>query len=154
MSLAVELADEAATRRLGARLAGLVGEGDLIALHGGLGAGKTTLARGLVSALMGTETEVVSPTFTLVQVYETPTVTVWHFDLYRLEAPEDLAELGWQEAEHGVALVEWPGHAGRHLPAWRLDLTLEHDGNGRIAHLEPHGEDWQKRLHGFQFRSS
>ncbi len=154
MILHFEMRDETVTRALGAALSGIIKPGDVIALEGGLGAGKTTLARGLVSALMGPDTEVVSPTFTLVQTYETPALTVWHFDLYRLEAPGDLTELGWDEAASGLALVEWPERAGRALPARRLDVRLESRQIGRIAHLEPHGEDWHERLHGFQLRPS
>lgn len=150
----VELHDEAATRALGAALAGLARPGDVIALEGGLGAGKTTLARGLVSALMGPDTEVVSPTFTLVQTYESPCLAVWHFDLYRLDSPRELTEIGWDEAASGLSLVEWPERAGPALPHWRLEVRLEPWHKGRIAHLEPHGEDWQERLHGFQFRPS
>jgi tRNA threonylcarbamoyladenosine biosynthesis protein TsaE len=154
MTQEMTLASETQTRALGAALATLVRTGDVIALEGGLGAGKTTLARGLISALMGCETEVVSPTFTLVQTYPTPGLEVWHFDLYRLQQAGELVEIGWQEAEDGLALVEWPAHAGKSLPAWRLDVRLEPQGNGRIAYLEPHGNDWQERLDGFQFPPS
>ncbi|NBC21184.1 MAG: tRNA (adenosine(37)-N6)-threonylcarbamoyltransferase complex ATPase subunit type 1 TsaE [Alphaproteobacteria bacterium] len=154
MTLRFPLPGEADTRALGAALAGHLRAGDVIALHGGLGAGKTTLARGLVCALAGKAIEVVSPTFTLVQTYEAPGLSIWHFDLYRLESPDELVELGWQEAEDGLALVEWPERAGPFLPAWRLDLRLEPQGHSRMAYLEPRGEDWHKRLDGFQFRPS
>ena len=150
-TLTLDLPDPAATTRLGAALALLLRGGDVIALHGGLGAGKTTLARGLIAALCGAQTEVPSPTYTLAQIYDAPDFTLWHFDLYRLESPDDVAELGWDEAASGVSLIEWPGSAGAHLPRWRLDLTLEVDGEGRIARLEPQGEDWQTRLDGFQY---
>lgn len=144
----VHLADEAATARLAQRLAPHLAAGDVIALHGGLGAGKTTFARALISTLMGTPTEVPSPTYTLVQTYEAGPLTIYHFDLYRLEDPEEVRELGWDETASGLALIEWPLKAGAHLPAWRLDLTLEQTADGRTARLEPHGEDWQSRLHG------
>lgn len=151
MSLSLALPDDVATRALGAALAPLLGAGDVIALQGGLGAGKTTLARGVVRALIGAETDVPSPTFTLVQTYATPNFDLWHFDLYRLEKAEDVLELGWEDTGDGVILVEWPDRAGPFLPARRLDIRLEETPNGRIAHLEPHGEDWQNRLHGFRF---
>lgn len=144
----VHLADEAATARLAQRLAPHLGAGDVVALHGGLGAGKTTFARALISTLMGTPTEVPSPTYTLVQTYEAGPLTIYHFDLYRLEDPEEVRELGWDETASGLALIEWPLKAGAHLPTWRLDLTLEQTADGRTARLEPHGEDWQSRLHG------
>ena len=140
------LASDGDTRALGARLALLLRRGDVIALHGDLGAGKTTLARGLIQSLLGHEEEVPSPTYTLVQMYEGPDFPVWHFDLYRLENAEDVQELGWDETQDGVALIEWPDRAGAHLPANRLDVFLEISGDGRRARLEPGGEGWQERL--------
>mgnify|MGYP000323389034 CR=1 FL=1 len=98
---------------------------------------------------MGQGVDVPSPTYTLVQTYEGPDCPIWHFDLYRLNAPDDVYELGWDDTQDGVALVEWPDKAGRLLPAWRLDVTLEMSGDGRRAILEPQGEDWQTRLDGF-----
>lgn len=146
MSREITLASETETRALGAKLAGCLIPGDVVALYGGLGAGKTSLARGLVHALLGPETEVPSPTYTLVQEYETESYLLWHFDLYRLETPDNVFELGWDETQDGVALIEWPDKAGAHLPTSRLDITLETDGNGRIARLEPQGEYWQSKL--------
>ena len=143
------LRDEAATARLAQRLAPQLKPGDVVALRGGLGAGKTTFARALISALNNAETDVPSPTYTLVQTYDTPGLTVFHFDLYRLEDPDEVMELGWEETMDGLALIEWPDKAGDHLPQWRLDLTLEQTVDGRTARLEAHGEDWQSRLHGF-----
>jgi tRNA threonylcarbamoyl adenosine modification protein YjeE len=142
-----------ATKALAEQLAPLLKAGDVIALHGGLGAGKTTFSRALISALIAQETDVPSPTYTLVQTYEAPDFPIFHFDLYRLDDPDDVFELGWDETQDGLALIEWPDRAGRHLPGWRLDLTLDLQTEGgaetRTATLEPHGEDWQKRLHGF-----
>ncbi len=147
--LEIYLPDEAATTRLGAALSGLLKAGDVIALGGDLGAGKTTLARGLIRALCGARTEVPSPTYTLVQAYDSNAVTLWHFDLYRLEKPQDIIELGWEEAGDDVMLIEWPGRAGPFLPGQRLELTLTAEEDGRIAALEPVGEGWQERIHGF-----
>jgi len=151
MEILFDLDDDAATRALGAALAGLLQTGDVIALHGELGAGKTTLTRGLVQALCGADEDVPSPTYTLVQAYDAPDFPLWHFDLYRLGRPEDVNELGWDDTQDGVAVIEWPARAGRYLPAARLDLTLEMHGEQRRARLEPVGEDWQKRLDGFRF---
>lgn len=142
-----ELPDLAATQALATRLTPLLMAGDVIALHGGLGAGKTTFSRALISALMQQETEVPSPTYTLVQTYEAPNFPVFHFDLYRLEDPSEVFELGWDETQNGLALIEWPDRAGEHLPTWRLDLSIEMIGENRTARLEPKGEDWQTRLH-------
>ncbi|MDJ0919734.1 MAG: tRNA (adenosine(37)-N6)-threonylcarbamoyltransferase complex ATPase subunit type 1 TsaE [Henriciella sp.] len=143
------LPDLAATEALAQQLAPLLKAGDVIALHGGLGAGKTTFARALISALMGEATEVPSPTYTLVQTYEGPDYPIFHFDLYRLEAPDEIEELGWDETQAGLTLIEWPDHAGDYLPKWRLDLFIDHAGETRTARLEPCGEDWQTRLHEF-----
>lgn len=147
-SLEFHLSDPAATARLAQRLTPHLKAGDVIALHGGLGAGKTTFARALISALRNAETEVPSPTYTLLQTYDGPGFPIYHFDLYRLENPDDVHELGWDDTMDGLALIEWPGKAGAHLPRWRLDLSLEETANGRTARLAPHGEDWQSRLHG------
>ena len=142
-----DLPDLAATTALAQKLAPHLRIGDVIALRGGLGVGKTIFARALISALRGEETEVPSPTYTLVQTYEGADFPIFHFDLYRLDAPNDVFELGWDETHIGVSLIEWPDHAGSHLPKWRLDLTLEITGDIRKARLEPQGEDWQTRLH-------
>jgi tRNA threonylcarbamoyladenosine biosynthesis protein TsaE len=90
-----------------------------------------------------------SPTYTLLQTYQTGLGFLWHFDLYRLKRPADVMELGWQDAEVGLMLIEWPQNAGAHLPSDRLDVTLTQDADGRRARLEPHGERWQERLHDF-----
>ena len=132
----VELADEEATLALGARLAGEARRGDVFALGGGLGAGKTTLARGFIRALTTPDEEVPSPTFTLVQVYETRKGMVWHFDLYRLEDPEEAWELGIEEAfADGISLIEWPERLSALLPARRRQVALEIAGDRRRARL-------------------
>lgn len=145
----IVLENDARTLQLGAALAPLLRAGDMVTLYGDLGAGKTTLSRGMIGALLGEGTEVPSPTYTLVQLYDAAAFTLWHFDLYRIETPDALVELGWQDTADGVALVEWPERAEGQLPRWRLDVSLEEHQGGRKARLEPHGEDWQKRLDGF-----
>ncbi|MBS0519392.1 MAG: tRNA (adenosine(37)-N6)-threonylcarbamoyltransferase complex ATPase subunit type 1 TsaE [Proteobacteria bacterium] len=136
-TFSLSLPDEAATGRLGASLARRLRAGDVVALEGGLGAGKTTLARAILRAAAGDPTLVVpSPTFTLVEVYDTPRGVFWHFDLYRLESPEQVFELGWEEARaDGVVLVEWPERLGPLLPRHRLTVTLTLDGDRRRATL-------------------
>jgi tRNA threonylcarbamoyladenosine biosynthesis protein TsaE len=134
----LSLPDEAATERLGAAIAGRLKPGDVVALLGGLGAGKTTLARAVLRAASGDPALVVpSPTFTLVEIYETPRGSFWHFDLYRLESAEQVLELGWEEARaEGVALVEWAERLGPLLPTDRLAVSLTPDGAGRRAEIE------------------
>ncbi len=132
------LADEAATERLGAALAARLRPRDVVALEGDLGAGKTTLARAILRAAAGDPALIVpSPTFTLVEIYETPGASWWHFDLYRLEQPEQVFELGWEDARaEGVALVEWAERLGPLLPRDRLTVRLAIEGEGRRATLE------------------
>ena len=131
------LANEVATESLGASLAARLKPGDVVGLKGDLGAGKTTLARAIIRAAANDPDLIVpSPTFTLVEVYETPRGTFWHFDLYRLETPEQVYELGWEEAlAEGIVLLEWPERLGRLLPK-HLSVILELDGDGRRALLD------------------
>ena len=122
------LPDEAATERLGRALAAQLRAGDAVALFGTLGAGKTTLARGVLRGL-GFAGDVASPTFPIVQTYETQP-PLWHVDLYRIEQPEELAELGLDEARLDAAmLIEWPERLPRLWPdALRLSLAIRPDG--------------------------
>lgn len=117
--------DEAETLAFGAKLAALLQPGDVVALTGGLGSGKTALARSVVRAFSPGE-EVPSPTFTLVQTYVTPSFAIWHVDLYRLSSAREVRELGLDEAldSGGVLLIEWPERGGDWLPDDRLDIAL------------------------------
>jgi tRNA threonylcarbamoyl adenosine modification protein YjeE len=127
-TMPIQLGDLAATDALGARIAAGLGKGDAVALHGDLGAGKTTLARAILRALSVTES-VPSPTFTLVQTYETPNLAVRHYDLYRIQSPREVDELGLEEAlEEGAALIEWPENAGNRLPGEALHVVLTTTG--------------------------
>lgn len=120
----MNLADEAATITAGKRLAKQLRPGDVVTLTGDLGAGKTTLVRGLLHAL-GHQGEVPSPSFAIVQPYEDVSPPVWHVDLYRLSDPADLAELGLDSLGDGILLVEWPELAGEGAWPGALRLTLE-----------------------------
>jgi tRNA threonylcarbamoyladenosine biosynthesis protein TsaE len=129
------------TAALGARIAGVLKPGDTVCLFGPLGAGKSTLARGLIRALTAADEEVPSPTFTLVQSYEGRGLTVAHFDLYRLRSAAEAFELGLDEAlETGAAVIEWPERLEGALPENRLDIELSIDGEARRARLTPHGD--------------
>jgi tRNA threonylcarbamoyl adenosine modification protein YjeE len=143
----IDLPDENATAALAARLAALARPGDVIALKGELGAGKTSFARAFIRARGGDEA-VPSPTFTLAQTYELLGGTVWHFDLYRLRAPEEVWELGIEEAfAEGIALIEWPERLGILLPPKHLLVTLEFGTkpSARRATLSGNGA-WAPRL--------
>lgn len=145
--LTLDLKDEAATAALGARIGRASRRGDVVALIGDLGAGKTTLARGLIRYMTGPETEAPSPTFTLVQTYASPILPVWHFDLYRLNDSREARELGLDEAVDGLAVIEWPERLGRDLPHARLEVRLSFAGDGRIARLVDLA-DWSGRIDG------
>ena len=147
-TLTLSLADEAATRALGASLARLARPGDVIALFGTLGTGKSTLARAFIRTLTTPDEEVPSPTFTLVQAYEAEPADLWHFDLYRLERAEDAFELSIEDAFlDGISLIEWPERLGHLMPRVRLDITLSTGENesARLATLTSHGQ-WDERL--------
>ncbi len=132
----IALPDELATKRLGAQIAAGLTTGETVALSGDLGAGKTTLARAILGAL-GVREMVPSPTFTLVQHYDTPGLPIYHFDLYRLEAESDIEQLGLGHAlASGAALVEWPERAGSRLPSDALYVEMDIVGeNSRRALL-------------------
>ena len=149
MIVVVNLPNEAATAALAGYLAALARPGDIIALRGDLGAGKTAFARAFIRARSTADEEVPSPTFTLVQTYPDADATVWHFDLYRLTAADDAWELGIEEAfASGISLIEWPDRLGRLLPPHRLEITLEFDRRpeARRAVIDG-GADWRARLH-------
>jgi tRNA threonylcarbamoyladenosine biosynthesis protein TsaE len=146
--LIIDLEDETATEDLAARVGSLLRPGDVVALRGDLGAGKTSFARALIQSLGDPDDEVPSPTFTLVQTYETPAGSIWHFDLYRLSGADEVIELGWDEVRaDGIALVEWPDRLGSLLPADRLDIqiTFGTSPSTRRATLTGHGA-WAARL--------
>jgi len=129
------LSDAAATLALGAKIGRVLRAGDSVALRGDLGAGKTTFVRGLVQSMLG-EVDVPSPTYTLVQSYDLPDYELWHCDLYRLETPEEAYELGLMDAMlDAVCILEWPDKLGDLLPSDALEISLEFDGDGRVATL-------------------
>ena len=147
MAFEVPLPDIAATQALAQRIAGRLQPGDTIALSGGLGAGKTTLARALIAAL-GHDGEVPSPSFAIIELYEPPAVRlpVVHADFYRVENPAELEEIGLEDYRQGAALIaEWPEHAGgfEHEPGC-LSIRFEVMENTRWAIVDP-GRDWLKR---------
>jgi tRNA threonylcarbamoyladenosine biosynthesis protein TsaE len=131
----LSLPDLAATERFAAQIAAAVRPGDAILLSGPLGAGKTAFARALLRAAAEDPTlEVPSPSFTLVQSYDTRRGTVHHFDLWRLDGPGALAELGWDDARDDIVLVEWPERLGALAPSDALNLAFElAEGEARLV---------------------
>lgn len=145
----IDLKDAEATAALGRAVAPRLEPGEAVLLYGPLGMGKSTLARGLIRALAGEDEDVPSPTFTLVQFYETDP-PVAHFDLYRLTRPEEAFEIGLDEAlDVGAALIEWPERLGddpaRALGPDRLTITLEERGEGRHATVSGAGA-WVEKI--------
>ena len=141
----VALPDIAAMEVFGARIAGLLEPGDVVALSGTLGTGKTTLARAILAAL-GHRGEVPSPTYTIIETYDGLRLPLVHADFYRLEDPAEVEELGLDDYRAGAALLaEWPDHAGGFAhEAGCLAIDLEKVGDGREAVVTP-GASWQSR---------
>lgn len=139
--------DENAMMRFGASLASILECGDVICLQGPLGAGKTTLARGLITQLCGAK-DAPSPTYTLVETYEASDLSLWHFDLYRLEEEKDVWELGLEESlDEGVSLIEWPERIASLIPenALHLEIVLDQSKHSRLLQLSG-GTQWCQRL--------
>ena len=133
------------TNKLGQTLARFARLGDCILLRGDIGAGKSAVARAFIRQLLGPDTEVPSPTFTLVQVYDLPNGEIWHTDLYRLTDTSEAVELGLIEAfEEAICLIEWPEILGDMVPKDALDIHLEARPDGHLATLT-FGENWATR---------
>jgi len=145
-SITLRLSTEDDTDHLGQTLARFAIGGDCILLRGHIGAGKSALARAFIRKLLGEHTEVPSPTFTLVQVYDLPSVEIWHADLYRLTDTQEAIELGLTDSfEQQICLIEWPEILGDLVPKTALDIELT---AGRDAHLATltFDDNWTHRL--------
>lgn len=148
----IEIPDIAATEALAQRLAPLLRSGDIVTLSGDLGAGKTAFSRALIRTLSQPDTEVPSPTFTLVQTYDVSGFEIWHFDLYRLGTPEDAFELDIEEAfATGVSLIEWPERLGNYMPQTRLEIRFSFGDTSSSRHVKITGiGGWAARLAAFK----
>lgn len=148
----IHLHGAAATTALAEALAPVCGAGDVIALTGEIGAGKSHFARALIRARLPLDQrhlDIPSPTFTLVQTYDADGLEIWHSDLYRLTHPDEVLELGLDEAfADALCLIEWPDRLGGDLPADALHLNLLPDAtaDGRVARLSATGGNWAGRL--------
>jgi len=130
------LTDEAQMLALGAKLIKPLSAGQTICLTGGLGAGKTTLARGMIQSVLG-NIDVPSPTYTLVQTYDMPDYELWHCDMYRLDRPEDGYELGLMDAfEEARCLIEWPDKLGSLIPEGALHIDIKFEDEARKITLD------------------
>ena len=139
------LADEQATLKLGAHLAGFLRPGLTIFLVGDLGAGKTTLVRGLLRGL-GFEGRVKSPTYTLVESYSVSSLYLYHFDLYRFKHEQEWLDAGFNELfnAQNICLLEWPERAMTLLPQADVEISLTHEGDGRRASIVSTEIDMEK----------
>ncbi len=153
-SYVVQLDDEAATLFLGEQLAAILRPGLTVFLYGDLGAGKTTLARGILKGL-GHHDKVRSPTYNLVEIYKLSELYLYHFDFYRFNDPLEWEEAGFREYfnQNSICLVEWPEKAGEFLHAADLKIWISYSGTGRIAELKAETEAgeqclsrWQKQV--------
>jgi tRNA threonylcarbamoyladenosine biosynthesis protein TsaE len=142
----LRLSSESDTAQLGETLAKYARAGDCFLLHGQIGAGKSALARAFIRSLLGPETEVPSPTFTLVQTYEFGDVEIWHADLYRLSDTQEAVELGLTDAMNDqICLIEWPELMEGLTPETALDIELAVASDCHLATLT-YGDNWCKRL--------
>ena len=148
-TLEMHLPDEAATRAFGARLARVIVPGLALYLHGELGSGKTTLARGLLRGL-GYQGRVKSPTYTLVELYTVSRLNLYHFDFFRFCDPSEWSDAGFREyfSHDAVCLVEWPEKAGNVLPPPAVEILLSTAASGRDALLTAHTQAGEKCLEG------
>ena len=137
---------EADTMAFAGCIAEMLADGDTVLLHGDLGAGKSVFARGVARAL-GVQGAMPSPTFTLMQIYDAPDFEIYHFDLYRLKSPDEIFEIGVEEAMYGgVCLIEWPERMAPYLPKNIFKIEILPEGAGRQVVITPGSPEKAERL--------
>lgn len=142
----IQLPTEESTAALGRAMAGVLRPGDTILLEGHIGAGKTAFARAFIRAHLGDAEDVPSPTFTLVQTYETDICEIWHCDLYRLTQPEEVMELGLDDAlTEGICLIEWPDRLGSLRPVDALTMSFAATAVGHEVYFQA-DDGWAGKL--------
>lgn len=144
----INIENQNQTEACAQQIAQIARAGDVIALHGTLGMGKSVFCRAFIRALTTPDEEVPSPTFTLVQIYDTDAAELYHFDMYRLETPDDCLELGIEEAfSDGISLIEWPSKIGTYLPWNCLNIEIAPGDNptARTITFSSQG-NWLDRL--------
>ncbi|NVK19853.1 MAG: tRNA (adenosine(37)-N6)-threonylcarbamoyltransferase complex ATPase subunit type 1 TsaE [Methylocystaceae bacterium] len=153
MTMKINIENQSQTELCAQRIAHISQPGDVIALYGDLGVGKSVFSRAFIRELTTDDEEVPSPTFTLVQIYEAEASEIYHFDMYRLESPDDALELGIEEAfSDGVSLIEWPSKLGNYLP-WdclNIEIAPGADDTSRVITLSSQGQ-WMSRLEEINF---
>lgn len=145
------------TRDIGRRLAAGLAPGDIVCFFGDLGAGKTTMIKGIAAGLKVKSDDVHSPTFTLMNVYEHGRVPLYHFDMYRIDCPEQLFDIGYDEFLYGggVSVVEWSEKFGRLLPSERLEIYLKHQGGDqRGIDIKAAGERYKRLVKNIEQRNA
>ncbi|WP_299421714.1 tRNA (adenosine(37)-N6)-threonylcarbamoyltransferase complex ATPase subunit type 1 TsaE [uncultured Shimia sp.] len=150
-SRTISLNSPAETQAFATQVATLLSPGDVVLLEGSIGAGKTHFARSLIQSLLPVMEDVPSPTFTLVQVYDGPSSEIWHADLYRLSAPDEVVELGLTDAfEDAICLVEWPDRLAELAPenALTLRFELSQQEEHRVLTMSAPSSNWAKKLEG------
>jgi tRNA threonylcarbamoyladenosine biosynthesis protein TsaE len=154
MNRTIQIEHKMGMEAVAAAIATHLRPGDSLCLTGTLGMGKTTFARALIRALTRPDEPVPSPTYTLVQTYDTPQGPLWHFDLYRLMQAEEVYELGWEESDTAIRLIEWPDRLGGLMPQDRLDILFEAgaDEDARCLTFAPSGPRWSGRDFGLGAR--
>lgn len=146
MQKKIVCATEEDTRFLAEKIAQVAKKGDVFALYGTLGMGKSVFARAFIKYLSAAE-DVPSPTFTLLQTYNSSKGEIYHFDLYRLKHPDEVFELGFEEALYsGISLIEWPENAGNWLPKDVIKISVVSHETGRLFTVEANSQEKEKRL--------